>query len=122
MGSITNHMNISLTGVIVTYLLAATGRDKAVIKGMAVSTMAWMAIYGLTSRLNITLGSKKPMAPILSFIDHLTLGGLCGFIAARLGHDSLFPDKEKTLDEDEKLPIIAGTEGQVHCPSEKFLH
>ncbi|MCW3491301.1 hypothetical protein [Dethiobacter alkaliphilus] len=117
-GSIVNHANISLTGIIFTYLLAATGRDKAVIKGVGVSTVAWLVIYGLTSRLKITVGSKKLRAPLYSFFDHVTLGGLCGYIAAKLGHDSLFPDKE--VEEGEKLPLI----GAAEDPSERdgYLH
>lgn len=105
-GSITNHINISLTGVLVTYLLSATGRDKAIIKGLGVSSVAWLAIYGLSSRLGVTAKNKKPLSPILSFIDHLTLGGLSGLIVSKLGDDALFPDNIKTNNK-EKIPLIA---------------
>lgn len=107
-GSLTNHINISITGIIVTYLLSATGRDKAVLKGLGVSSTAWLAIYGLASRLGITSKSKKPIAPLLSFFDHATLGVLCALIASRLGDDSLFPDKNN-LKADEKMPLISSS-------------
>lgn len=103
--SITNHTMISITGVLITYLLSATGRDKAMVKGMGVTSSIWVAIFGLASRFNLTLTSKKPLSSILSFIDHAIFGALCGIFAAKVGDDTLFPDN-KVKGKDSKLPLI----------------
>ncbi|UWG97948.1 hypothetical protein LPY66_03835 [Dehalobacter sp. DCM] len=51
-GYIITQINLGLTGVIISYLLSATGRDKAVIKGVGVTTSAWLFYYGVASRLS----------------------------------------------------------------------
>ncbi|ATW25047.1 hypothetical protein [Candidatus Formimonas warabiya] len=104
-GSIVNHTMISLTGILVTYLLSATGRDKAVVKGMGVTSLLWMALFGLGPRLQLTVNSKKPLSSILSFIDHAVFGGLCGFFVSKVGADTLFPDHQ-VRGKDGKLPLI----------------
>lgn len=91
-GGITNQINTGMAAIAVTYLLSATGRDKAIVKGMGVLATTWVGVYGLTSRLGLTVNNKKPLAHLLSFKDHLIFGGLCGLVAANLGDDSLFPD------------------------------
>ncbi len=102
--SLTNHTTISITGIIITYLLSATGRDNAVIKGTGVGSVLWIAIYGLSARLGLTIRSKKPLSSLLSFIDHAVFGAFCGLFAAKFGHSSLFPDRN--MNEGEKLPLI----------------
>lgn len=105
-GSITNQTMLGMTGILVTYLLSATGRDKAMIKGLGVGTSLWITIYGLSSRLNLSVKSKKPLSPLLSFIDHAIFGSLCGLFASKLGHDSLFPDINIKNAKD-KLPLAS---------------
>jgi hypothetical protein len=103
--SLVNQSNISLMGVTVCYLLSATGRDKAVLKGLGVGATAWTTIYGLTARMGLSVKTRKPLSPILSFIDHALFGTMCGLFVSKLGHDSLFPDK-KIKNAQEKLPLI----------------
>lgn len=104
-GSIANHAMTSLTGVVVTYLLSATGRDKAAIKGMGVTSIFWMALFGLGAKLNITLNSKRPLSSMLSYIDHAVFGALCGLFASKAGDDTLFPDHQ-VKGNSGKLPLI----------------
>lgn len=104
-GCLTNQFGISLMGITVTYLLSATGRDHAVLKGMGVGSLAWTTVYGLTSRIGLTVKSKKSHAPILSFVDHAIFGVMCGLFVAKFGHDSLFPDS-KVTNPNEKFPLI----------------
>lgn len=107
-GSIINHTMVGLTGILITYLLSATGRDKAMIKGIGVTSALWITIYGLAPKFGVKVKSKKTFAPILSFIDHALLGSLCGFFSSKLGHDSLFPDTQiSDQNANEKLPLFS---------------
>jgi hypothetical protein len=103
--SLINQTNISLMGVMVCYLLSATGRDKAVLKGIGVGATAWTTIYGLTARIGLSVKTRKPLSPILSFIDHALFGTMCGLFVSKFGHDSLFPDN-RIKNTREKLPLI----------------
>lgn len=105
-GYITNQVNLGITGVIITYLLSATGRDKAILKGVGVSTVAWIFIYGLASKINTKGKKRKNTSPLLSFIDHLCLGILCGWFVSKLGDDSLFPDSRQ-YGSQEKFPLFS---------------
>lgn len=97
-------------GVLVAYLLSLTGRDHAVVKGAGAAAFAWMAVNGLLGSQVLKERNKDPKAPILSFIDHLINGGLCGFLVSKLGDDSLFPDTKK-LAKNEKLPTMSMNNG-----------
>jgi hypothetical protein len=47
------------------------------------------------AKVGLTVQTKKPLAPLLSFIDHVLYGGLLGLIAPKIGDDSLFPDNKQ---------------------------
>ncbi|WP_143824648.1 hypothetical protein [Natranaerobius trueperi] len=72
------------------YLLSRTGRDKAMFKGFGVGALAFVFIYGLTSKLKEFPQSEKPLAHLLSFLDHVTFGSFCGLLVSKLGDDLLF--------------------------------
>ena len=103
--SLVNHIMISITGVITTYILSATGRDKSIIKGIGVTSIFWLLFFGLSSRLSLQVKTKKPLSPLLSFVDHVTLGALNGMIIQKIGDDALFPDAEETYNT-EKIPLF----------------
>ncbi|MFZ5944901.1 MAG: hypothetical protein ACOYVD_12370 [Bacillota bacterium] len=107
-GSIANHTGIALIGVLITYLLSITGRDKAILKGLGISSSAWLFVYGLVARIGLPIKTKRPLSPILSFIDHATLGIFTALIVSKIGDASLFPDTHNT--NGKKLPIN-GMEG-----------
>jgi uncharacterized membrane protein YeaQ/YmgE (transglycosylase-associated protein family) len=90
-GFLADYINCGIIGVLVANVLAKTGRDRAILKGVGVAALAWMALYGLTTRLKVAPPSRKPLSSILSFGDHMLFGALCGLIADKIGHDSLFP-------------------------------
>lgn len=102
-GSLTNHIGLGVLGSSIVYLLSATGRDYAAIKGMGIGASAWVAVYGLAVRFGVEVRSKKPLAPVLSFIDHALFGALCGVLVSKLGDDSLFPNPQVKKD---KIPLF----------------
>lgn len=106
LAAIANNVNSGIFGVLTSYLLSFTGRDYAVIKGAGVAAFAWVIVNGLIGSQMLKQTSKNPVPPVLSFLDHLINGGLCGIIVSKLGDDSIFPDT-KSLKRDEKLPTIA---------------
>jgi len=46
-------MSTTTTGVATTYTLSATGRDYAVLKGMAIGGLYWFGLYGLSTKLGM---------------------------------------------------------------------
>ena len=92
-----------MTGIVVSYLLSATGRDKAIIKGMGIGAILWIFINGLVIHLGLKIKSRKPMSPIFSFLDHIIFGSLAAFLVSKLGDDRLFPNKGKSS---EKIPLV----------------
>lgn len=95
LGLLANYTMLGISGVLFSYLLSATGRDKALMKGVAYGIFSWLAIYGMGAKVGLMVESKKPLAPLLSFIDHVIFGSLLGLIAPKIGDDSLFPDRNK---------------------------
>lgn len=108
--SLVNNSMVATSGVVVTYLLSITGRDKAMLKGTGIGTFQWIAIYGLMSRLGLTVKTNKPVSHMLSFMDHAIYGATMGLLVSKLGDDSLFPDKKVV--KGEKLPLVAITNEQ----------
>lgn len=118
LGSIANETLNASVGVTTTYTLSATGRDHAILKGVGVGMVYWFGLYGLTSGLGLLPKSKKPLTPLLSFVDHVIGGASIGLIVSKLGDDSLFPDKE--VREGEKLPLISSWPKKVVTRPLKF--
>jgi hypothetical protein len=100
-----NNINVSSVGVLISYILSATGRDKAVIKGMGAGATFWILVNGLILNLGLKIKSQKPLSPILSLADHLMYGFLTGLLVSKLGDDRLFPDKDNKTKK--KLPLIS---------------
>ncbi|MFZ7103885.1 MAG: hypothetical protein ACOWWO_14705 [Peptococcaceae bacterium] len=105
-GSIANNTGIAIVGVLITYLLSITGRDKLIVKGLGVTSTAWLFVYGLISRLGLPIKTKKTLTPLLSFIDHAALGIFTALIVSKLGDDSLFPAPHAPAAAEDKLPLI----------------
>ena len=106
LGLLANYTVLGASGVLFSYLLSATGRDRAVMKGISYGIISWLAVYGLGARIGLTVGTKKPLAPLLSFVDHAIFGCLLGLIAPKIGDDSLFPDSNKG-GEEKQQPLFA---------------
>ncbi|EEG77900.1 hypothetical protein [Dethiobacter alkaliphilus] len=101
LGEIVNSANTSATGVLLTYLLSATGKDKAVFKGMAVGTFFWIIVDGVMSGYVFNVKSKKPIGPLAHLAEHLLYGVLCSTFITQLGDESLFPS-----DTTKQTPLI----------------
>jgi hypothetical protein len=110
--SLVNTTMLAASGTLATYLLSITGRDKAAVKGAGIGTFQWIVIYGLMSRLGLTVKSNRPITNILSYFDHLAYGATMGLLVSRLGDDSLFPDKK--VKKGEKLPLVAMNQSSAH--------
>ncbi len=93
-----NNTMLGTSGIIVVYLLTFTGRDYAIIKGIGVSMMQWIGVWGFFSKLRITVKSYKPLTHLIGCADHMVYGAIMGFLVSRLGDDSLFPDYQHQND------------------------
>ncbi|NLX92036.1 MAG: hypothetical protein GXZ07_10740 [Firmicutes bacterium] len=90
-GLLANYAMLSISGILFTYLLSATGRDKALLKGIGFGILTWLTVYGMGAKVGLKVKPRKPLAPLLSFFDHVIFGSLLGLIAPRIGDDSIFP-------------------------------
>lgn len=113
-GYAANAAMTGMAGILFTYLLSATGRDHAILKGIGMGLGFWMLIYGLGGKLGLTAKPKEQQAPLLSLLDHILFGSLLGLITPKLAADSLLPgDKrpalentpENAIDNDEQTPV-----------------
>lgn len=93
-GLLANYTMLSVTGILFTYLLSATGRDKALLKGIGFGIFTWLTVYGMGAKVGLKIKTRKPLTPLLSFFDHVIFGSLLGFIAPRTGDDIMFPDRK----------------------------
>ncbi|MEW6622766.1 MAG: hypothetical protein AB1420_06530 [Bacillota bacterium] len=105
LGGIINNINVGSVGVLISYILSATGRDKAALKGMGVTAITWVMINGLLAKQVLGVKSKKPLTPFLSLFDHLFYGYLTATMISKFGDDRLFPEPAKKSEK--KLPLIA---------------
>lgn len=94
-GMLVNEINVALASLVITYTLALTGRDKAVLKGLGIGLSFWVLINGLLTGSVLKIKSAKPWTPLINAALHMVSGGLTGFVISRIGDDSLFPDRMK---------------------------
>lgn len=92
-GRIANSLINSVVGVTTTYVLSKTGRDYAVLKGMGVTSLAWLGIYGLSTQAKVRK-SKKSGVALLSYLDHIIFGATTAALISKLGEDSIFPKRQ----------------------------
>lgn len=104
LSSMVNGVNEGIAGTMIAYFLTLTGRDRAVLKSTGLGCMLWVLLNGLVYSVGLRIKTQKPLTPMLSFLDHVLFGSLCGFLVSRLGDDSLFPDK--TIREQDEIPIV----------------
>ncbi|EGW36325.1 hypothetical protein [Desulfosporosinus sp. OT] len=89
-GKIANSLLANAVGVATTYTLSATGRDYSLLKGIGITSIAWQGIYGISTQAHVRK-SKKPLAAMLSYVDHVVFGATTAKLVTTLGDDSLFP-------------------------------
>jgi len=104
LGAIINNINTATTGVILTYILSASGKDNAILKGMGTGAFLWVLVDGMISTHVFKVESKKPLSPTMHLFDHLLYGTLCATLITRLGDESLFPPESKPLKK--RIPLV----------------
>ena len=123
-GTIANSLLTSATGVTTTYVLTKTGRDYAALKGIGISSMAWLGIYGLSTQAKVRK-SKKPIAALLSYLDHVIFGATTATLVSMLGDDSLFPShrENQNLEHTDNRINFVSSQSQSNEPyTERYLH
>lgn len=103
--SLVNFVNSGLVATAITYTLALTGKDKAILKGVGIGAMMWVGISGLISNVGLNIKSKKPSTPLISFAEHLLHGAMCSYMITKIGDDSLFPDNNN-VNKHDKIPVV----------------
>lgn len=93
--TIVNNVVSGVSGVIISYVYSFTGKDFALLKGAGIGVLQWIGMYGLLSKLRVTIKSNDPVVHIISSIDHTVFGVLTGWLITKLGDDSVFPDRKK---------------------------
>jgi multidrug transporter EmrE-like cation transporter len=92
-GKIVNGLLADAVGIATTYTLSTTGRDYAIFKGIGITSLAWLGMYGFGTKENMRK-SKKPLVPLLSYLDHIIFGTTTALLVKTLGDDKLFPDNQ----------------------------
>lgn len=95
-GRIANQVLLGTTGIAVTYVLSATGRDQAMLKGAGISALEWLGLYGLSQKSELT-SFKKPLSDLLSFLDHVTAGAIMAILVSTIGDNTLFPSADRQV-------------------------
>jgi multidrug transporter EmrE-like cation transporter len=103
-GKIANGLLANAVGITTTYTLSTTGRDYAILKGIGVTSLAWLGMYGFGTQAKMRK-SKKPLVPLLSYLDHVIFGTTTALLVKTLGDDKLFPDNQIETEQG-KLPLV----------------
>ncbi|KLU67853.1 hypothetical protein DEAC_c02600 [Desulfosporosinus acididurans] len=114
-GKIANGLLTSANGITTAYVLSKTGRDHAMLKGIGISSMAWLGIYGISTQAQVRK-SNKPIAALLSYLDHVIFGATTATLVSTLGADSIFPP-HKDRDSQERCPVNGCPSQNDHLPT-----
>lgn len=123
-GKIANSLLTSATGITAAYVLSRTGRDYAMLKGIGISSMAWLGIYGLSTQAQVRK-SKKPTAALLSYLDHVIFGATTATLISALGDDSLFPshkERRNLVHNDSRINFISSQSQSNEAYTERYIH
>lgn len=85
-------------GIILVYVISATGKDNHLIKGLSLGSFAWTIMYGLLSRMGGTgFWVLRPRDGISGYITHIVFGLATAEAIVRLGDESLFTPRYQAL-------------------------
>lgn len=93
-GRIADTVMAAVLGVATTYALSATGKDKAVLKGVVLGQTMWTLLYGVLGTLGAT--RVKPVQPrtvLTELVGHTLYGATTAGLAVALGDPGLFTGK-----------------------------
>ena len=89
-GMFTDYAIAAGMGIATVYLLYLTGEDFWFVKGLSVSSLSWLFVFGIILRLKI--GRIDPIdagTNLVNLIGHILLGILIPFIIIKLGEDTV---------------------------------
>ncbi|MDP4127219.1 MAG: hypothetical protein Q8912_09775 [Bacillota bacterium] len=76
----------SLLGVIFTYVLSKTGKNKAVLKGSIFGQSSWALLYGVLGTLGATkISPGSPNTVLAEFISHTAFGATSTYLITKFG-------------------------------------
>ncbi|MEW6182574.1 MAG: hypothetical protein AB1500_05270 [Bacillota bacterium] len=81
----------ALLGVTTVYVLSATGKDRAVLKGALGGQAGWTGLYGVLTTMGATkVQAIGPRTVLAEFVAHTVFGAVAGWAAVKLGDEGLF--------------------------------
>lgn len=90
-GLISDNLIAVVLGVAMVYLLSISGRDKAVLKGMASGQTMWTTLYGVLATMGATkIYPLSPKSHLSAFVSHTFFGLVTALVASELGDRRLF--------------------------------
>jgi len=107
-------------GVPIVYLLKYTGKDYAMLKGLAISQAAWISLFGTIGR---GMGENKGVFPLSAetnlsaFLNHSWYGMITALAASKLGDDSLFRGAAQNRPKNRPVRTIRTYETEKTNPS-----
>ncbi|MBS3901041.1 MAG: hypothetical protein KGZ54_03345 [Dethiobacter sp.] len=95
-GIVADNVVATILGVGTVYMLAFTGKDKALIKGLAFGEATWVSLYGVLSTMGATLvGPLSPKTVLSEMVGHAVFGAAAALTATTLGDPALFPQNKQ---------------------------
>ncbi|MEW5898094.1 MAG: hypothetical protein AB1652_02840 [Bacillota bacterium] len=93
-GYLADSVVASIIGILFTYALSVTGKEKAALKGALIGQASWAALYGALATMGAT--QAQPVSPktVLSeLVGHTAYGAATAYLIAQLGDPDLFTGK-----------------------------
>ncbi|KJS82957.1 MAG: hypothetical protein JM58_13555 [Peptococcaceae bacterium BICA1-8] len=85
-------------GILLVYVLSATGKDNHLLKGWSIGSLAWTLMYGFLSRMGGTgFSQMKPRDSLSGYFTHAIFGLAVAELIVRLGDEKLFKPRYQTL-------------------------
>ncbi len=100
-GFVADNVMATMLGVGTVYMLSFTGKDKALLKGLAIGGAMWVSFYGVLSTMGAT--QVRPLSPktvLCEMVSHAVFGATATLAATTLGNPALFPNNKQ-------MPITA---------------
>jgi len=104
-GYIADNIIAGILGIGTVYMLSATGKDKAVLKGALTGQAMWQTLYGVLATMGASrIESKSPKTTLCEFIAHTVYGAVTSAIAVSIGDEGIFTGK---------VPLSASAKGNL---------
>jgi hypothetical protein len=97
----------SMLGIPVAYLLSRTGKENAAVKGGVIALMGFGGLRGLIANTGPNkVYPKDVWSNTLMTLSSLTWGLVTGSFIKAIGDESLFPETQNSLVEQETTPVL----------------